>query len=183
MSAASILFRHRVLIACFTLLAVSATNAQTIVQHNSIQCSGGNPGITSCALLLGQPQNVNVTAGNAIEVSVAWYTNTGQQAAVTVSDNNGNTYFPAVSLTTPAALDDPGMAIFYSCNIASTPNPQPTITATISSPGGISLHATELATLHQLVLMLELVKRPLMSRLAWHSRLRAGFSRPLMRMS
>lgn len=77
---------------------------------------------------------VPVTAGNAIVVTVIWIS--GQP--ITVSDNNANTYFQAAYLNT-SVLIDPGTAIFYACNVASTPNPKPVITAIDPSGGGIRI--------------------------------------------
>ncbi len=123
-SSPRMLFRHLLLIACFALLAVSAAKAQTIVQQNvgfgQLNCGSG---CTQMPLGV-QPGGVSVTTGNAIVVTVIWIS--GQP--ITVSDNNGNTYFQAAYLNT-SVLIDPGTAIFYACNVASTPNPKPVITA------------------------------------------------------
>jgi hypothetical protein len=102
-----------------------ACATQTVAQHNLTGACGTS---SSCAITV---QN-NVSAGNTLVCLVLIFSNTINITGC--SDNNSETYTQAGStLTGNIWTSNARIAIFYFCNIGTSPNAKPTITATASS--------------------------------------------------
>jgi len=111
------IFAALALLLCFVQLG----RAQTVVQT---ACGGSST--NAC-----QFSTSNVTAGNAIAVSVLDYLDSGTPSVFSTSDNNSNSYSCGpVQSDAGSIFGNAGLAICWACNIVATPNAKPTVTVT-----------------------------------------------------